>query len=1256
MKSALLRCLRLAWPALLLVLSACVTAAPTASTSTARDAVIETFAPPPVEGLSWEWSGGGGRQGETDVYAQDGKGNLVALMQAPAMRSYQVEGELLLPIPGASVELEAAMQEHEGKANSLGFSTMLNRDGKSIRIGRAAKPIDNAAENWLPFAAMVEPGACRIFLMGDAVANKKMPQAGGGFRLTLSRKAQVRHLKVTPLPEHLMMTRLAGFANASAGEDAALGAGGRIDPAALPVGVMTVDKIPFRFIAGAKGNAIDVASSMSGFSGTRLKYGYLNKGSLDKNGRTVFKVPGDQYSAMHLVAFASERPETVNRMTVRVGYFGGSSGILEDQVVAVPPLTGGEAPFAVSRLPVELKGGGKGYLYHLRVPMGQTANVKEFAQFDVEFTRDVNVHVPVPDPFEFGQAPAGRPSSVVVLAATMERSPIEMTYSTAEYGNIFNQPQKAEFKVALTSRAAKAVKGRAYLKCSGPGTGEEYGVAGKSWERSRKFSLAAGETLELALDAAPPARGWYACRIGVEVDGRVVQERSTSMAILAPDTRQAVTDSPFGVWCFWTAHSIKRDADHNDKLAAIIKKGGWRWTYGGSPGGRRNVDSDAWRRLRDEYKIHFTVQSPPNGYQRAPGWYDEQEFQKTVVPWLANAKVRGIDHHYKVMHESRSSSDLLRRYSELLGGTEYDMPPEEKARVDAQFEKVKQYCAAIRQADPAARIVLINDYPSVGIEYMKRGFPAELFDVFGSEGAMFMRQPERQPDWLSLLGQFHTWERAQKKYGYDKPVWTTEALYHGTAPGNLSLHNQGVISVREAMLALALGIERMAASGLVKDSSDDYHWSNWGSAGYCFRDPEMNPKPSFAMYAWLTQVLDQAKYDGKLTSPSPVLHLLRFKKRDGAPVQALWVVRGRQEVSLRLASGKPGVYDVYGNEIPAAPANGLLRLVASDSPLYILGAAVEAIVDSTPIEVPRDPGEVVIEFDAPEQFTVGTTANKVLETNWDTPRLRGSYKTDYVAEDGASCLRVELLPDKDPRKLLPRYLELALAKPIVFEGKRPWAFTMRLKGHGGWGRIMFEIIDAKGRVWTSSGNHYPGASNSSDNKGNSHISFDGWFTIDMPLPGQYPGNDQMLRWPRNFDWWPTNTPERPIRVKEYEQLVEDHAVALEEYQEKTLPAHKEKEKAYQEAKKAYPALVEQAKAEKKPKPKPPRAVGKPPKSPRRPRPTFDRGDEPVDYPIRLTKVIVSLRPHILYVDEERPLENLVLYLDKLGVVEPPPGR
>jgi hypothetical protein len=983
-----------------------------------------------------------------------------------------------------------------------------------------------------------------------------------------------------------------------------------------------IDGIPF-FLSG---EGVDVAASTTGLSEPiRSKWAMWGV-VMGPKGRLGTEIPADQYGSLHLLAFSRALKGAVPRMTVRVGW-----SIMENTRVDVPDILGkAKGDQVVSALPVDLADGRKGMLHHLRVPLAVTGNLWEMrsrGKLDLEFARDVNVHVNHPDPNEFGEMPAGLPSSVVVLAAALELSPVEVSYSIEEPVPIFHDTQKVAWKVRVADRTGRGVRGKVAARCAGPGSAEEGRADRREWAVSAAYSLDPNESEEVVLDLTPPSgkRGWYSCAVEAWAGKQLAQARETSFAFIAPDTRQAREDSPFGTWV-WTGptHAVFAPKDQEERLGTICRKGGWRWSV---------IQGS------EKHLLKATCQSPPQGYQRIPGWFDPAGFEKEVVPWLRGAPTKGLDNYYKVMHESRSSGRLLLRFSEFLGGRPYEMPADEKQRLDGQFEKVAQYCQAIKKADPQAKIVLINDYPAVGVEFMKRGFPKDAVDVFGTEGAMFMREPERQPDWLCVLGVLHQWRRAMEEYGYqDKQVWTTEALYHSTNPGNLTLHKQAVIYVREALLALANGVQRMVGQGTPRDYTSDYRWSNWGCTGFCFRDPEYNPKPSFAMFAWLTQALDQAKFAGFLKHDSTSLHVLDFAKPDGSHVYPIWVVRGRQRVALRVEAGSPSVWDNYGNAVAVSPKAGVLTLEAGDAPAYVTGTTVKEVVSREPVELKADIGQVLMEFDETRPLKTVAERSAVLEANWDFPRLKGAFKTNLVVEDGAAALHVELLADDDARKLLQRYVELALTEPVVLEG-RPHALTARVKGNGAWAKVMFELVDAKGRVWTSSGNHHSGAANSSDCKGDSFVSFDGWQTMRIPLPGQYPGEDQFVAWPSLCDWWSANTPEWPKTLADYEAAKADYARRMAEY-EPLLKAHQEALAAYEEAKKQGKATGQAPQA---------------PKEPAKPREPENTGLARVDYPLKLTKLILAMSPHILYVNTEVPVAKPVIVLDKLGVLQPPEG-
>jgi hypothetical protein len=46
----------------------------------------------------------------------------------------------------------------------------------------------------------------------------------------------------------------------------------------------------------------------------------------------------------------------------------------------------------------------------------------------------------------------------------------------------------------------------------------------------------------------------------------------------------------------------------------------------------------------------------------------------------------------------------------------------------------------------------------------------------------------------------------------------------------------------------------------------------------------------------------------------------------------------------------------------------------------------------------------------------------------------------------------------------------------------------------------------------------------------------------------------------------------------------------------------------------------------------------------------------VAYPVKLTKLVFEARPSILYVDEERPVTNRTILVDRIGVIGVPEGK
>jgi len=103
------------------------------------------------------------------------------------------------------------------------------------------------------------------------------------------------------------------------------------------------------------------------------------------------------------------------------------------------------------------------------------------------------------------------------------------------------------------------------------------------WTVSADYALAAGESKQIPLNVTPKHRGVFTCAISHGSRRAAALRTPNHFAVIVPDTRKALTDSPFGIWCFWGGHSISPDPLLGEKLASIMNKGGWRWTYGGQP-------------------------------------------------------------------------------------------------------------------------------------------------------------------------------------------------------------------------------------------------------------------------------------------------------------------------------------------------------------------------------------------------------------------------------------------------------------------------------------------------------------------------------------------------------------------------------------------------------------------------------------------------------------------------------------------------
>jgi hypothetical protein len=114
-------------------------------------------------------------------------------------------------------------------------------------------------------------------------------------------------------------------------------------------------------------------------------------------------------------------------------------------------------------------------------------------------------------------------------------------------------------------------------------------------------------------------------------------------------------------------------------------------------------------------------------------------------------------------------------------------------------------------------------------------------------------------------------------------------------------------------------------------------------------------------------------------------------------------------------------------------------------------------------------------------------------------RRPGKFELRQVndAEKGA-CLELELQREGEIPPVVGEYTALRLKQPLPIPGQ-PHTFGVWVKGDSSWGRIYWEIEDAKGGRWSSSRD-----SDGGDWGNQSAIDFDGWRFVTFPLTRESP--------------------------------------------------------------------------------------------------------------------------------------------------------
>jgi len=833
-------------------------------------------------------------------------------------------------------------------------------------------------------------------------------------------------------------------------------------------------------------------------------------------GRVLLRAPKRMYDRAHLLCSLGDAPGTVPTAAVRYIKGGRGHSVVSEFSLRAPdvrPLPGTN-------------------LVHVTVPLDPGA-FHEFLADPAEEAVELDLTRRVARDENLYPAPAGPPSAVHVHAITLEAAPVAMALTSDRIGHIFEAPDQPRFAVRLVSARDVPQDVRLVAEITGP-----YGERAAHVE---DVSLAPREERTVTLDLPQRVNGKFdlAVTLSAPADGRTLVRR-TSFALLPPDTRRAVDESPFGIWAFFEGHFGLSP----ETAGPLFRLAGARWTLANFLVRSDPKETMARVAALAPYKVGVSaanVACIANTCNAAPGDVDGMIERMRTMP---------VPKYWLIFWETALSDGHARAFPpELVGGRPLVLDEAEERVLRNCWDTALPYARHVRRGFPGAKLVYGNGFPNFLGALMERKFPKELIDGFGLDFDMFVASPELQPRPLHApFPALYHLKRFQDIYGYgDVPRYLTEAIYCPEAPLWLSERQQADHYARTHLLAMASGVVHFGMTAELWDPGSYFFYSHYGPVGLCHRPPELNPRESFCAYATMTRMLDRATFDAMLPTGSPTVFALRFRRprEVGGPVHALWTVRGERTASFRVPRARSvRVTDLFGNARPVTPRGGRYVVTLTSSPLYVEGAPeIADLVLGEPHHRPGPTVETTIvragsldtweEVPGPDAWVESSPPGLV-----PAPIARGRFSLATVEDvvpgpsgpSSAQVLRIRLDDDQPAHPLHVFYTVLRLARAAAIGGRavdvdgRPRALGAWLRGNSGWGRVIYDLRDSQGVRWRSRNE-------------TSYVDFDGWRYVQTLLP--WPADDEHLE-PTGMSQW---KPDREGAVPAYPMTLE--AVVVE---------------------------------------------------------------------------------------------------------------
>ena len=976
-------------------------------------------------------------------------------------------------------------------------------------------------ETWFRLRIVRQQGGVQLYKDGLLIAERR--PAGlidGDAQLVLSGNVRVASFTVrrpAELPERFRPVPIEGVANAkgidSKGDFSVQAAA--LPPADVPVRIGDVPFVlPDRRLAN---DHIDVGASL--FHGRNRWGGQFASKTwpaphiLDP-ARILLSAPNRPYQRLWVIAASDEDDLSVPIVTAR--FYRVAAGFSVDGVGEVPLITATSAPKGVRRLPVTLADGRKGSVWLVPIELDATAIASRFredGQLAFELTKAVHDYRAYPDPYLYDRFQGGLPSAVRIFGLTLEEAPIRVISSGNRTGNVYVAPEEPIWQVQIDNLLAQRHTMRTRVKITDP-----YGEELAAIERAPVID--AGSSVTLDLPIRPRVYGMHSVETSVELAGgalsssdKFVSTQKGTFVQLPRDTRRATAaNSRWGLW-WWRGGHLTNPNEEEDLY--LLRAAGTRIARAREHKARR-----AWG-VGSVPRWLWPTRGPAKWAYEDP--YDPREYEKfSEEVGAAAAKiledepdVPGFCFFTETSISTPVTYGILPRY---IGEPEHTLTEKEDKRLRAFMLTAKSAAEGIRKHAPGKKVILGWCEPTFTVPFMRAGYPRELVDAIGIDTPQFERLPEMPIRSIAPNRMWILQEEMRRFPQYkDLPIIHTESYF--PASHRLALGHRGSANhyVRTAVLSLALGSTHLWHCFTLHDCAGYWGSVHYGCIGMIGRRPEHNPKPAFPAYATMTRLLDIVEFDGYVPTGSLCTYCVRFKAGREL-IYCLWTIRGTRSASLKFA--KPGnsvLIDENGNETALDATKGDPEVTVTPTPVWVKSdQPIEQVSLGEQTYADR-PGEHTVLLDSlakpwphdPNEY------ERYARNHWDLPRFPGPMRSEATTSDlrEAKVWEVALTEPEKERKFAAWYGVFIPKEPIAIPGKAR-SLGVWANGRANWGRIIYEIEDAKGEVWQNLG--AKDQWNCDDIHSWSYFCYDGWRFLEFPLPNHQPGDDYREK---DTVWW-----------------------------------------------------------------------------------------------------------------------------------------